>query len=291
MQVGNQVSKETATKICDCLNVAFNKYYGITVIEVPYSLASNNGVKTFVHSVLHEAVIQGLISCNYISNTYVKPVTGTKKEKEILNDNDFNEYMKALNKETDLRKKAAFACFLYLGLRTAEVAGLSWANIDLENQEVSIKQNTIYVVGFGTITKDPKSKNSNRVICMPTDLCDILQQYKVWWDNEKDNHGDLWANTDKLFVQQNGNDMCGSTLSMWLGNWQKKYGLKRVTPHAIRHSVITLLIANNVDVKTVSARAGHSDVQTTLNIYTHYTKEADRQAANKIDTLLKIKND
>jgi integrase len=126
---------------------------------------------------------------------------------------------------------------------------------------------------------------------MPTDLCDILKQYKIWWDNEKDNHGDLWANTDKLFVQQNGNDMCGSTLSMWLGNWQKKYGLKRVTPHAIRHSVITLLIANNVDVKTVSARAGHSDVQTTLNIYTHYTKEADRQAANKIDTLLKIKND
>ena len=152
-----------------------------------------------------------------------------------------------------------------------------------------INQNTIYASGFGIVTKGTKTQNSNRTISIPKIMVEILSEYKAWWDNEKANIGDLWANTDKLFVQWNGKDMCGSTLAEWLKQWEIKHGLKIVTPHGLRHTNITMQIANGIDVKTVSARAGHSDIHTTLNIYTHYVSEADKQAANKIDELFNDK--
>ena len=291
LRVGNTVGKTTAMTICNYLNAQFDKYFTVTKREKPYSLGANNGLKVLLHGILHEAVRQGLIEHNYASSEYVRPVTGTKNKKAILDTtSDISKYIKCMNVETDLRKKTAFACYIYLGLRNAEVAGLAWRNIDLATKTISIVQNTMYVQGFGTITKDPKSEKSKRIIAIPPTMVEILSAYKLWWDKEKQAHGDLWLNTDKLFVQNNGKDMCGTTLANWLKEWEIKNGIKRVTPHGLRHSNITLQIANGIDVKTVSARAGHADIQTTLNIYSHYTKEADTDAANRIEKLLNFDN-
>lgn len=289
LKVGSAVQKETAIKLCSYLNVQFDKYFSLTEEERKYSYGANNSVKVLLHGILHEAVRQGLIEHNYASSEYTRAVTGTKGKKIILESkSEISQFLKCLNNETDLRKKTAFACYIFLGLRNAEVAGLEWKNIDLTAKTIAIVQNTMYVQGFGTITKDPKSDKSKRVIAINATMVEILSAYKLWWDKEKQAHGDLWLNTDKLFVQNNGKDMNGMTLANWLKEWEGKNGLKKVTPHGLRHSNITMQIANGIDVKTVSARAGHADIQTTLNIYSHYTKEADVQAANRIEELLKI---
>ena len=288
---GNSVSKTTATKICDHLQVPLNQYFTVKKEIKEYSHSANNGVKVFIHGVLHEAVRQGLIERNYASKDYIRPVTGTKGTKEILEGADeYKQFIECMNSESDLRKKAAFACYIYLGLRNAEVAGLAWKNIDLENNTIAIVQNTIYAGKKfgGTVSKPPKSEKSNRLLGIPKALAEILKEYRAWWLVEQERHGDLWANKDKLFLSNTGKEMCGFTLADWLKNFEIKHSLKKVTPHGLRHSAVTLLIANGVDVKTVSARAGHADIQTTLNIYSHYTKEADRQAAEAIDKLLKV---
>ncbi len=287
---GENVNKTTANKICDYLQIPLRQYFTITKESKPYSYSANNGVKVFIHGVLHEAVRQGLIERNYASKDYIRPVGGTKGTKTILeNADEYKQFIKCMNAETDLRKKAAFACYIYLGLRNAEVAGLAWKNIDIDNSTIAIVQNTLYCgKEFGTVTKPPKSEKSNRLIEIPSALVDILKEYRVWWLQEQERHGDLWANTDKLFVTNIGKDMNGTTLAGWLKDFQRKHLLKQVTPHGYRHSAITLQIANGIDVKTVSARAGHSDVQTTLNIYSHYTKEADKRAAEIINELLKV---
>ena len=55
--------------------------------------------------------------------------------------------------------------------------------------------------------------------------------------------------------------------------------------HDLRHTHATILLALGVDVKTISERLGHSDIQTTLNIYADVLKELDRASAEKIDKL------
>ena len=48
----------------------------------------------------------------------------------------------------------------------------------------------------------------------------------------------------------------------------------------------TLLIAGDMDVKTISARLGHKNIQTTLNIYAHPLKKRDEQASEVLDNML-----
>jgi integrase len=80
--------------------------------------------------------------------------------------------------------------------------------------------------------------------------------------------------------------MSNATVANWLKDFEIKNNLKRVTLHGLRHTIITMQIVNGVDIKTVSARAGHRDIQTTLNIYSHYTKESDQKASELINKIL-----
>jgi Site-specific recombinase XerD len=78
--------------------------------------------------------------------------------------------------------------------------------------------------------------------------------------------------------------MSPSTPSNWLTRFQTKNGLRRVTTHSFRHLNASILIYENLDAKTVSAYLGHSNVTTTLDIYTH---EFNRAKARSSDALTK----
>ena len=57
--------------------------------------------------------------------------------------------------------------------------------------------------------------------------------------------------------------------------------------HDLRHTSATLLLANNVDIETVSKRMGHSRASVTLDIYGHAIREMDKVASNTLEALLK----
>lgn len=286
LRVGERIEKENAVKLCEYLNIPINKYFSIEIKKVPYAQSSNKSLKSMVHSVLQEAVRQELIERNYASRGYTDNIKGAKNKREIFNDGELQRFIKYIETETDIRKKVAFSMYVNLGLRNCELAGLEWQDISLETSEVKIQRNCLYVGSeFGIITKETKTKNSNRTISIPNGLLKLLKEYKIFWNEQKINHGDLWEHTDRLFCQNNGKDMAGSTIADWLKQFEQQNGLKHVTPHGLRHTHITTLIKNGIDVRTVSGRVGHANVTTTLDIYSHFTKEADRQAANKLDEL------
>ena len=62
--------------------------------------------------------------------------------------------------------------------------------------------------------------------------------------------------------------------------------LPHIRLHDLRHASATLMIEHGVDIKTVQARLGHSDISTTLNIYSHSTEKMNRTAADKLDAVL-----
>lgn len=70
---------------------------------------------------------------------------------------------------------------------------------------------------------------------------------------------------------------------------KEKYLLDNVNFHGLRHTSASLLIGEGMDVAAVSKRLGNAEPSTTLKIYTYAFQRADREAANKLENLLKIK--
>ena len=71
-----------------------------------------------------------------------------------------------------------------------------------------------------------------------------------------------------------------------IGKWFKPYIKKLGLPISIRHTNSTLMIANNVDIATVSARLGHASINTTIKYYVHPLEKNMRKAAYVLQDLL-----
>ena len=71
----------------------------------------------------------------------------------------------------------------------------------------------------------------------------------------------------------------------------KRYNLPKITLHEIRHTGISYLINQNIDIKTVAERAGHKQVSTTTKIYAHVFEKSNRKCADAIENLIDIGND
>lgn len=286
--VGNQVSMATAKAVCNHFKVSIDKYFSIENQEVKFSCATNKGIRTTLVMILNAVKKRMLIEHNYATKEYTNPVTGTTKEKEIFNEEEAKEFLRLVMEETDIRKKTIFSLFIFLGLRNAEVCGLEWKDIDLDNGILKIQRNSLYFREFGVVTKAPKTQNSKRTITMPAQLTDILRQYNIWWEEQKVLHGDLWENADRLFLQDNGEAIHPCTPRVWLDKFEAKHGLRHVPPHALRHTNITLQLLAGVPIKAVSQRAGHSNENITLNIYTHLLQEEDKRAALTFDNFMSL---
>ncbi len=279
-KVGNQVSKSTAKAVSQYFNVPINQYFNVEKQEVKFSKSTNSGIKTILGTILGEAKRQQLIEHNYASREYTRPITGTTKEKEIYNEQETREFVKAVLTEPHPKKKIIFSLSIFLGLRKAEICGLSWSDIDFENHTLTINHNNIYFKEFGIVTKGTKSKHSKRTISIPDQLLIMLLEYKSWYEEQKKNFGDLWENTDYLFLQDSGKPIHPCSVNSWLKGFEQKHGFKHIPPHSLRHTCITMQINAGVPLKVVSTRAGHSNERITLDIYTHALKSQDKQAAD-----------
>ena len=114
----------------------------------------------------------------------------------------------------------------------------------------------------------------------------MLQEYKLWYEEQKAFCGEFWCESNRLFVQDNGKPIHPSTISKWFVKFIESIGLPVICFHGIRHTNASLLIAQQVDVATVSARLGHAQITTTYNFYVHPFRSHDKAAGRVLESLL-----
>jgi integrase len=285
-KVGQQVSMTTAKAVTKRFDIPLSKYFNIEKQEVRYSKATNASIRTILVVILGEAKRQRLIEHNFASKEFIRPLTGIERQKEIFNEDEAREFVKAALKEPHPKKKVVFSLLIFLGLRKAEVCGLTWCDIDFENRTLSVNHNSLYFPKFGIVTKEPKTKRSKRTITLPEQLVTTLAEYKTWYDEQKINYGDLWADTNNLFLQDNGQIINPCTVNLWLRKFNTAHGFKHIPPHALRHTCITMQLDAGVPIKVVSTRAGHASERITLDIYTHALQSQDEKAADTYNKYL-----
>ena len=174
-----------------------------------------------------------------------------------------------------------FQCMLYLmitaGLRRGELAGLQWRDIDFDNLTVSIERNAIYTPASGIIINTPKTENSARVIPLLPKVAALLKEYKEQHFQPNDSlcfvfHGKGGKTEPRL----------PDGITERVKAFMKRSGFRDLSPHDLRHSCGTLLIANGADIKSVQEILGHTDASTTLNFYVRTDLEQMKEATNKM---------
>ena len=119
----------------------------------------------------------------------------------------------------------------------------------------------------------------------------LIRKYKSEQQRYRLSLGTYWKGNNYLFIQDDGKQMDLSTPNkvfqkvIRLYNESHEDKLPEITLHGLRHTSATLLIAQNVDVKTVSSRLGHSETSTTMDIYAHALKKQDALAAESLGEL------
>lgn len=214
-----------------------------------------------------------------------------------------------LDQKNPTKYKVGIYLALFCGLRNGEILGLTWNDVDAVKKIIRINKSRARTNQYGLITKVPKNKSSIRTVSAPDVVFNVLEEYKHIQDKERLKMGDLWDNEwyedyQWIMVQWDGKGMEYSTLSKWLKKIvnryneaiisdddiieknKKDYILPVLSLHKLRHTSATLLIGENTDIRTVSARLGHSKTTTTMDIYAHSLKSKDEKASEAIGGLL-----
>lgn len=276
---------ENAEKICNALGLKYEDYFTTEVQSHAYAKETIMKLKRTLATILADAKRQRLVEHNFASRDYIAPIQGYKKEVKILNDKEAKILANYLHTEPNPRWKIALLTVLFMGLRRGELAGLEWKDIDYENKTMTIARSVQDIIGFGLITKEPKTENSKRTISMPDKLIEYLKEYETWWLNQKKYLGDRLGNTDRLFCSEDGTDISPGLFRVWLQKTLAKVDSPKVTLHSLRHTNITLQLVAGVDMKTVSARAGHSKASTTSDFYSHFIKNSDIHASEILNKI------
>lgn len=91
-----------------------------------------------------------------------------------------------------------------------------------------------------------------------------------------------WCNTMNLvFTTEQGRNLCIQTVEKPFKRIVRKLGLSEMRIHDLRHTFATRCLANGDSIMSVSAQLGHSNVSTTVNIYSHTTDEMLKESAHR----------
>lgn len=262
--------------------------------------SGNNGAKTkkplsgktilehhrLLRAMLHKAVYWQLIVANPAER--VQAPKARKPKRRSYDDEQTKillENLEQLSVE-ETKYKVAIILTVFTGVRLGELMGLEWQDVDFQNGIISINRSSQYLSDMGVFTKTPKTESSIREIAIPEFIISLLEEYKLWYEEEKSIYGELWTNSDRLFVQVDGKPMHPSSISKWFVKYVSTIGLPVINFHGLRHTNASLLVAQNVDIAVISARLGHAQISTTLDFYVHPLLSHNRKAGYALENLL-----
>ena len=222
-----------------------------------------------IRNVLEQIFEYGIKNFNLSGN----PVKLSEKAKAFTSDKrerlwtleQYNTFYASL---TDEQHKVIFNTLFWAGLRIGECLALTPA--DLAPYSIRINKNLVQPRKEAQYITTPKRAASVRVVEIPASL---YEQLKAYADKACDNETDLIFN------------LTAHALNRLLTYKADKLQLPRISPHILRHSYASMLLALSKDVAVVSAQIGHSNPDTTLRVYSHMIPGSNRAMVDQLAAL------
>lgn len=238
-----------------------------------------------INTALQKAVFWGYIANN--PNARIEKTKSRQKEIECYTIAEAQHLLNVLENEP-LKYQAIIRLALDTGCRRGELTGLTWEDINFNTGIVRINKSTQHVTNLGTFEKKTKTPTSDRNPIITKATIKVLKQYKAEQSEKQLLLGDKWQNSKRIFTTEFGADMHPDTPSQIFDRIIKKYNLKKIKFHALRHTSASIQKSLGVPIQVISRRLGHSNILTTDKIYSHIFEKDFSDVAEKLDTVFDL---
>lgn len=120
---------------------------------------------------------------------------------------------------------------------------------------------------------------------MPEWFMKELKKSRLRWLEQKAATAKWESEKDYVFHAGSGKPHYYSYLSQWWKKFTERHDIRPLSLHKLRHTSVTILIEKGAAMKSLQARVGHKQMQTTTDIYAHVTKKLSRETVNLFDDL------
>jgi len=182
--------------------------------------------------------------------------------------------------------EAVFAVALRLALRIGEILGLRWQDIDLETEQLSVRQALQRTKSGGLELVEPKSRTSIRSMVLPAFVARILRQQQPRQKQQRRWGGLRRQDQDLVFTSSLGTPIEPDNVRRRFKVLLNKAGLRDMRLHDLRHSCPSFLLAQGLPPRAIIELLSHSQISLPMNTYAHVMPSLMKDAAQKMDALL-----
>lgn len=298
---GKIVSQQTAARLSAALNMPVSSLFNISESnKKALSPSQIHKVHSLVSMALSEALKDGLITSNPAER--VRLPKAEKSAPRYLETEEIGALLTAAECEP-MEVKVFIFLAVATGARRGELLGLQWSDVNFTFNQIEIHQAVYYRPASGIYIDTPKNKTSQRFIRLPSEIMELLKEYKAEWDKFRNECGTAFPQNvrimdgngrqkdftaDFLFFQSKniGYPHAPDTANKWLKVICDKNGLEHVNPHSLRHSAASALIFGGVDPASVAKYLGNASPQTTEKVYAHALEESRARNSNIISEFM-----
>lgn len=264
------------------------RFYQDFINELPQSYEYKKKFRSVLKMALDYAVDMEMIKINPINRAKVPKPALTKEnyervEDKYLEEEEINKLLNVYYSTFQSVHHGRLAEFMYLtGLRAGEAISLTIDDYDPNSQTIKVIGTLDYSDGYKNAKKEmPKTLASYREIDLSNRAIEIIDELIL------ENKLKFKGKTSYLFVGKTGKPIQINAFNNSLKTMNDKLGKdaikKKMSSHIFRHSHISLLAELNIPVKAIMERVGHSDMETTMKIYTHVTKKTKASIVEKLN--------
>ncbi|CAD2072566.1 tyrosine-type recombinase/integrase [Phocicoccus pinnipedialis] len=210
------------------------------------------------------------------------------EKKQFLDSLELKLFMEILESEQNTLNTCLFRVLAFTGMRKGEVLALHWSDVNLQTNELYV-QKTLVKVSNKHLLQPPKTKASYRWLDIDQKTINFLKRWKIEQKELYKEFGFHVQNDENqpIFTTYHHrlnkmNYMRVSTpndkLEAFFGRHKE---LHKIKIHGFRHTHASLLFEAGATIKEVQSRLGHSDIKTTMDIYTHITTSSRKRLAEK----------
>lgn len=283
---GNPIQEAKAEAIAQAMGKKLGDVFTVEHDMSPLADRTVLAYHRLISIILSQAEKEMLVPYNAAAKA--TPPKAAKKAPNYFQPETISEILKALEAEP-LKWQLITHLLLVTGCRRGEIMGLKWEKVDFENSRVKIDRALIVSPSMGVYESTTKTSDV-RYLTLPAETMQLLRQHKREQLRLQLTNGDRWIPTGYVFTQDNGDRMNPDSITAWLNDFSARHNLPHINPHAFRHTVASVLLANGTDIVTVAAQLGHASASTTENFYAHIIEENKAKASECIaDVLLRKK--